>query len=37
MLITIGRTMVALLFIVSGALQLLDFGETANYIATKVT
>ena len=37
MLITIGRTMVALLFIVSGALQLLNFGETANDIATKVT
>jgi putative oxidoreductase len=37
MLITIGRTMVALLFIVSGALQLLNFGETANDIANKVT
>src|SRR5262245_62005341 len=37
MLITIGRTMVALLFIVSGALQLLNFGETANDIATRVT
>ena len=37
MLITIGRAMVALLFILSGALQLLNFGETANEIAGKVT
>jgi putative oxidoreductase len=37
MLFTIGRTMVAVLFILSGALQLLNFGETANEIASKVT
>ena len=36
MLTTIGRTLVAVLFILSGALQLLNFGETANDIAKQV-
>jgi putative oxidoreductase len=37
MLFTIGRTLVAVLFILSGVLQLLNFGETANEIAAKVS
>jgi uncharacterized membrane protein YphA (DoxX/SURF4 family) len=37
MLMTIGRVLFALLFIVTGALQLLNLGETANEVAAKVT
>ena len=37
MLMTIGRVLFALLFIVTGALQLLNLGETANDVAAKVT
>jgi len=36
-MMTIGRVLFALLFIVTGALQLLNLGETANDVAAKVT